>query len=121
MSFICGFNLVNFPKFSVFLKHITDDEFLVSVDHENHAFRLGSLGENKGDVARRGWSKLDGVDMLAIVASNHEISTGSNRLLAENFVPCEFITRWAMGGVVEDFFLFLPFIDVFHRAPSFLR
>ena len=38
MPFLIGLNLMNFPKFPVLFKHITNHEFFVGINHQNDPF-----------------------------------------------------------------------------------
>jgi hypothetical protein len=51
------------------------------------------------------------VHVLAFVASNHEVCTGSNGFFTQNLMASHVITGWTLGGVVKDFFfLFQHFV-----------
>ena len=43
-----GLNLVDAPQHVVFFKHVSNDELFVSIDHQNHAIGLRSIGEDEG-------------------------------------------------------------------------
>lgn len=115
-SLIPRLDLVYSPQHVVFFKDVTDNEFFVGINHENHPLGPRSIGEDEGNVGRWRGSELDGVNVLAHMAAYHEIGAVSDFLLPQDVVGSHVVARRAVGGVFEDVVLIGQRFLLFHGA-----
>jgi len=117
MGLVFHLYLMNGPQHIVLFEDITDDKILVSVNNKRDPVGSGAVCQNKRDV---GWCrrpKDDGVNVLAYMAPDHEISAVSNLLFTQDVMSAHVITRGAERGVVEVF-LFTLFINGHGLPPN---
>ena len=105
------------PQHVVFFKHVSNHELFVSINHQNHAIGLRSIGEDEGNVGWRWRPKHDGVHAFTFGATNLEIRTVADFFLVKDVVGRHFFTRGTVRGIVEDF-VFLPHLVIVHGTPS---